>query len=84
MDLKKLKKLIDSDKERLIVVEDGEPSYVIMDFDEYQRMKGVPEQRALIKESSEEPEKRPEERREPVEEAEPKPEAELTVEDLPF
>lgn len=39
MDLNEIKKLIEEDKGKIIIVENGEPTMVITSFDEYRKKK---------------------------------------------
>ncbi|MFA5746668.1 MAG: hypothetical protein WC926_01160 [Candidatus Paceibacterota bacterium] len=40
MDLNELKKIIGGENSKVIIVENGEPVLVVMDFNEYKRTKG--------------------------------------------
>ena len=40
MDLNELKKIIDGEASKVIIVENGEPVFVVMSFEEYKKTKG--------------------------------------------
>ncbi|MFA5742518.1 MAG: type II toxin-antitoxin system prevent-host-death family antitoxin [Candidatus Paceibacterota bacterium] len=40
MDLKELKKVIEGEASKVIIVENGEPVFVVMSFEEYKKTKG--------------------------------------------
>lgn len=39
MDIRELKKII-NDKDKVVVINDGEPAFVILSFEEYKKIKG--------------------------------------------
>ncbi|MDD4624855.1 MAG: hypothetical protein WCX23_01855 [Candidatus Paceibacterota bacterium] len=74
MDLKDLKKIIDGDNSKIIIVENGEPVFVVMDFKEYGKTKGLAVKAPTVSSS---PRGLPDSVKEPAEE-------QLKIEDLPF
>ncbi len=86
MDFDTLKKLINSDRERVIVVENGKPVAVLLSFDEYQKkFRNYSENESENEFENEFEEKEPHYRLEelPVEKKKEF-KKELTIEDLPF
>lgn len=71
MDLNELKKIISGDNSKVIIVENGEPVLVVMDFSEYKKTKGQPVEATNGQKISQTPAK------ELIEEP-------LKIEDLPF
>ena len=71
MDLNELKKIIEGESSKVIIVEGGEPVFVAMSFEEYKKMKGQP---AIF---SNNPKNLPDSAKELMEEP-------LRIEDLPF
>jgi len=41
MELEELKKLVSKNRERVILVEEGKPSLVLLSFDDYKKMAGL-------------------------------------------
>ena len=71
MDLNELKKIIDGENSKVIIMENGEPVLVVMNFDEYRKIKGQNENSANCQKVLQTPAK------ELIEEP-------LKIEDLPF
>ena len=71
MDLNELKKVIEGETSKVIIVENGEPVFVVMSFEEYKRTKGQPAN------SSNNSKALPNSAKELIEEP-------LKIEDLPF
>jgi PHD/YefM family antitoxin component YafN of YafNO toxin-antitoxin module len=70
MDLNEIKKLIEIDGGKFIIVENGEPVMVMMSFEEYRKKLNLKEEKPIVKETKELPKELEEE--------------ELKVEDLPL
>lgn len=83
MDLNEIKQFISSNKERIIVVENGKPVVVLLSFEDYKELSGNPgssgdnhgEEKPSFAKATEDKEKI---------EKEEKPKEELRIEDLPF
>jgi PHD/YefM family antitoxin component YafN of YafNO toxin-antitoxin module len=71
MDLNELKKIIEGEASKVIIVEGGEPVFVVMSFEEYKKTKGQP---AIFSNNSKD---LPDSAKELMEEP-------LKIEDLPF
>jgi len=75
MNLSEIKKLIEDDGGKIIIVENGEPVMVITSFDDYKKKKLEPALKKAASPLLEAGEPRPEDSRQ---------EEELKIEDLPF
>lgn len=86
MDLNEVKNLISNEGERVILVENGEPTVVLMSFGDYKKMAGLnPErQKNLFEAKESQTQKEKAEEAEKVEELKQELNRELTLEDLPF
>lgn len=58
MDFKEIKQLINSKGEKVILVEDGKPTIVLMSFDDYREMAQAPKKKIEKPEIQKEEEKR--------------------------